>query len=117
MVSEEVWLLRRRGSPGAVADFWSSWNPSCGHLVGKGDVWGRDRWGTLDTQPSLAPPRNPAGPLQRGDRDTKERLVPGPSAAVRVAAVPLPGWGIPGASGGAGGGDTGPALLGGRKQP
>ena len=84
VASEKAWL------PVLEPTLWAS--------GAQGGVWGKDCRGTLDTESSAAPPRNPAVPLQRGDRDTEERLVPGPSAAVRVAAVPLPGWGIPGAA-------------------
>ena len=94
---------RRRGSRGAVA----SRSPGT-HPVGtspakeaSGASGARSPGGSIDTESSAVPPRNPAVPLQRVDSDTeKKTLVPGPSAAVRVASlVPLPGWGIPGEAG------------------
>ena len=84
------------------------WNPTCGHLGPKETSQPRSSGGPW-TEPSAAPPRNPTVPLQRGDSDTEERRrVPGPSAAVRAALVPLPGWGIPVAAGDLGVGTQAP---------
>ena len=104
--------------PGSCGSL-SSWNPICGHLASQGGVWGQDSLGALDTESSAAPPRNPAVPLQRVDSDTeKKTLVPGPSAAVRVASlVPLPGWGIPGEAGKLGVGTQAPSSWEGGSSP
>ena len=111
---------RRRGSWGAVA----SRSPGT-HPVGtspakeaSGASGARSPGGSIDTESSAVPPRNPAVPLQRGDSDTEERRrVTGPPAAVRVAPVPLPGWGIPGALGELGVGTQAPPSWEGGSSP
>ena len=105
---EEAWFLRGRRSQGAVASPPRGTHP-VGTSLAKETSGSRSAGGswTHSTQRPLL-----------GDRDTEKRtLVPGPSAAVRVAPVPLPGWGIPGEAGKLGVGTQAPHAWEGGSSP
>ena len=93
----------RRGSREVVASVLLE------RLASQRDVWGQECRAALY---SLQRPL--LGTQRYLYSDIEEETCPHLSAAVRMAPVPL---GDPRNSGRAEGGDTGPALLGGRKQP
>ena len=107
---EEVWLSGRRRFRwawflGGVA---LSWNPP---MVSRGP-WRRLRPGA----PGY-PGQSPQRPLLGTQGTITERRRRHKRRGDLSQVPQLPSWGNPRSTGGAGGGDTGPALLEGRKQP
>ena len=108
----EAWLLGAWLPVLLVPTLWAPRRPS-GHVV----CLGRGAPGGPSTQsPQQAPPRKPAVPLQRGDSNTEERLVPAPSAAEGGRGAPSR-LGDPRSSGGAGVGTQAPPSWEGGSSP